>query len=146
MADFSEKRLWSLMSDDEDEDRYPFEEPFHYQGKYLYDYSWYHENFPEEWLNSHNIDETGPKYCTNCEEYGCINGIFIGYCVNCAQHVYKGSRGRGFINIGMEAEYNTVVGDSVFETYLKNVDIWEIAPIIPETNEEPSEEIIDQKN
>jgi len=146
MADFSEKRLWSIMSDDEDDNRYPCEEPFYYQDKYLYDYHWYHISFPKEWAVNNNNDETGPKCCLNCDCYGSINGIFIGYCVNCAQQVYKGSRGRGFIDIGVEIDYDDVYGDSVFDTYLKDVDIWAIEPIDEEEKEKTYQQIIDQKH
>ena len=156
MSEFSEKRLWSIMSDDEDDNRYPCEEPFYYQDKYLYDYHWYHISFPKEWAVNHHNDETGPKCCLNCECFGSINGIFIGYCVNCAQYVYNGSRGRGFIDVGVEINHEEVDSDSdsVFDTYLKDVDIWAIEPIDEEEKEKEKEEekektyqqIIDQKH
>jgi hypothetical protein len=109
-----------------DDEEYHFEEPYHYQDKYLYDYQWYHENFPEEWAVNHK-EGTGPGQCMNCADYGSINCVFIGYCANCAIHDYNGSRGRGFIDVGIESNHEDVqIIPSVFETYLKDIDIWVI--------------------
>jgi hypothetical protein len=108
----------------------PLEEPLYFNDKYLYDNRWYHENFPVEWAVDH-LEDTGPNECLNCEDYGCINGIFIGYCVNCATHVYNGSRGRGFIDYGIEYNGDEVLNKpSVFDTYLKDVNVFDIEPII----------------
>ena len=127
--------IWSLMSDDYDEQPYPYDEPFHYGERYLYDYQWYHEKFPEEWAVCHK-EGTGPGQCTNCADYGSINGVFIGYCANCAIYNYEGARGRGFIDVGKEISDNDVLGfASVFETYLKDVDIHAIEPIESEYQE-----------
>ena len=116
------------VSDDEKD--YPQEEPFYFSDKYLYDYQWYHENFPVEWAVCPK-DGTGPGQCENCAEYGCINGVFIGYCANCAIYDYEGSRGRGFIDVGKEHDDVTVtaVYPSIFDTYLKDVDIHEIVGV-----------------
>jgi hypothetical protein len=77
----------------------------------------------------------------NCADYGSINGIFIGYCANCAEYMYAGERGRGFINVGVEfAEPNVLSFQSAFETYLKNVDIWSIQAI-DDKNEETKEDL-----
>ena len=38
----------------------------------------------------------GPVNCPNCNTYGSINGIFVGYCVNCACSDFEGKRGNGF--------------------------------------------------
>lgn len=94
-------------------------------GKYYsYDDELYHKTFPEEWAMNH-LPGTGPKDCENCQAYGHWNGVFIGYCVNCAKHEYLGERGRGFVSFGKEydgcEEYV-----SVFETYLKGVDLAEV--------------------
>jgi len=123
----SRDSIWHYVSDDEDD--YPEEEPFHYEDKYLYDYQWYHEKFPEAWAKCHN-DGTGPGQCGNCADYGSVNGVFIGYCANCAVHDYNGTRGRGFIDNGVELSDNDVLEiPSVFETYLEGVNVNNILPI-----------------
>ena len=141
---YGDDSIWSLLSNDEDDQPYPYEDPFHYGDKYLYDYNWYHENFPEAWALNHQ-EGTGPGQCGNCVDFGCINGIFIGYCANCADYVYKGSRGRGFIDVGVECSDNGVLGfASAFDSYLQGVDIHAIEPIEPEPiNDEPIENDID---
>ena len=124
--------IWHYVSDDEDD--YPEEEPFHYEDKYLYDYQWYHEKFPEAWAKCHN-EGTGPGQCGNCADYGSVNGVFIGYCANCALYDYNGTRGRGFIDNGMELSDNDVLDiPSVFETYLTGVNVNNILPIPPDEN------------
>jgi hypothetical protein len=120
------------MSDDDEDDNYPMEEPFHFGDAYLYDYQWYHTKFPQEWALDHRPG-TGPGYCGNCDDYGSINGIFIGYCANCAQYDYMGSRGRGFMGDGVEFEDNTDY-PSAFDTYLKGVDVTTIQHIEHEMN------------
>jgi hypothetical protein len=123
--------IWSLISNDEDDQPYPYDEPFHYGERYLYDYQWYHEKFPEEWAVCHK-EGTGPGQCTNCADYGSINGVFIGYCANCAMYDYEGTRGRGFIDVGVENSDSLVLEySSAFDTYLKDVDIHAIEPIEP---------------
>jgi hypothetical protein len=120
--------IWNYVSDDED-DEYPEEEPFHYEDKYLYDYQWYHEKFPEAWALNHQ-EGTGPGQCNNCADYGSVNGVFIGYCANCALYCYEGSRGRGFMGDGVELSDNDALQyPSVFDTYLENVNVNNILPI-----------------
>ena len=83
----------------------------------------YHPKFPKKWAENHE-EGTGPEQCCNCFEYGTINNIFIGYCANCAHYTYNGMRGRGFIDIGIENnEIEVMSYESVFNTYLKNIDI-----------------------
>jgi hypothetical protein len=79
----------------------------------------YDNRFPNQWRDSH-AEGTGPEDCENCRAYGTINNVFVGYCANCAQYVYHGERGRGFIDNGIEIEdeIDDIVGESVFETYL----------------------------
>jgi hypothetical protein len=125
--------IWSLRSNNnnnDEEDICPTEEPFHYGNVYLYDYQWYHEKFPKEWALYH-LPETGPGQCNNCAEYGSVNGVFIGYCANCAVYCYEGSRCRGFMGDGVEHsnEYK-----SAFDTYLKGVDVTTIQHIDYEMN------------
>jgi hypothetical protein len=83
----------------------------------------YHSKFPEEWAENHE-DETGPEECLNCALYGTINNIFIGYCANCAHYIYNGTRGRDFIDNGIENdEIEVMKYESIFDTYLKGVNI-----------------------
>jgi hypothetical protein len=77
--------------------------------------------FPKDWALNH-MDESGPENCENCYCYGSWNGIFIGYCVNCAEFIYNGKRGRGFTTNGVESEDNDKF-ISIFDTYLKGIDI-----------------------
>jgi hypothetical protein len=103
----------------------PKEFVYHYRnGKpayYSYDEELYCGTFPENWVED-CLEGTGPKECGNCAYYGSWNGVFLGYCANCAQFMYNGERGHGFIDIGKECDYNPeVCGPSVFDTYLKGL-------------------------
>ena len=134
--------IWTLLSDDEDDEPYPNEEPFRYGERYLYDYQWYHEKFPEAWAVCHE-EGTGPGQCNNCADYGSVNEIFIGYCANCAMYIYEGARGRGFIDVGVENSETSVLDyPSAFDTYLKDVDIGAIEPIESDI-QAPSDDIVD---
>jgi len=105
---------------------------------YSYDEELYTGTFPLEWAETH-LPLTGPKECGNCRFFGSWNGVFIGYCINCAIYQYKGQRGSGFIGNGVEykitnndwrdllEEYQTEQGvPSIFETYLKNIKMDDI--------------------
>jgi len=94
---------------------------------YMYDDELYTATFPVEWAKQH-LPHTGPKMCNNCAFYGSYNGVFIGYCVNCALFVYKGSRGRGFEDYGVEqnTHYYDRVCQSAFDTYLKDIKLDDI--------------------
>jgi len=53
----------------------------------------YHTRFPVEWAIDHktisegNYDVgSGPIECGNCEAYGSIRGVFVGYCSNCLRN------------------------------------------------------------
>jgi hypothetical protein len=69
--------------------------------------------------------KVGPKYCANCIEYGFYNGVFIGYCANCAL-LLDYSRGNGLLSTGEEVSQETVAFDisfikkenSIWNTYL----------------------------
>jgi len=112
----------------------PEQDPFYYQGKYLLQGSWYHENFPIGWARNHE-EGTGPSNCNNCAHFGSINGIFIGYCCNCANYIYNFERGRGFVDVGEEISTGESTNyTSVFDTYLKDVDIEAIEPVIDDNN------------
>ena len=76
---------------------------------------------------------TGPEECLNCAYFGCIDDVFIGYCANCAINIYEGSRGRGFIEVGIEYHGdNAMQFPSVFDTYLKDVMLYRVENEIPE--------------
>jgi hypothetical protein len=60
----------------------------------------YVDTFPEDWAKSH-LPETGPVECLNCQTYGVIEDVFYGYCANCADYCYAGSRGKGYIDKGV---------------------------------------------
>lgn len=55
----------------------------------------YVDTFPRDWLENEH-PKCGPVNCSNCRTYGSINGIFVGYCLNCACSDFKGKRGNGF--------------------------------------------------
>jgi hypothetical protein len=86
---------------------------------YAYEGIVYIGTFPEEWATNHWPD-TGPHECGNCFHWGSVRNVFIGYCTNCADHVYNGCRGRGFIDVATESE-NIYL--SVFNTYLKDINV-----------------------
>jgi hypothetical protein len=110
------------------------------QNYYEYNGELYCSQFPSIWIQTHETDGTGPEYCGNCKDYGCWNGVFIGYCENCAIHIYNGSRGRGLSYYGVEST-ETENGNSIFTTYLKNVELDDIGDI----NLENSRLIIQQE-
>jgi len=115
-------------ADDTDSETHEFniEEPYYHDDIYLYQGAWYHRNFPVIWAMTHEPD-SGPSQCANCADFGCVNHVFIGYCVNCADYYYDGERGKGFIDNGIEFDDFEAV--SAFDTYLKGVDISQIKPI-----------------
>ena len=92
---------------------------------YSYDDELYAGTFPEEWAMDH-APETGPKDCENCRNL-CFNGVFLGYCGNCAIHVYNGTRCKGFISPGVELHnsYNHDY-DSAFDLYLYEVNLHDV--------------------
>lgn len=68
----------------------------------------YDVHFPKEWANDHKdflqefpydnyLALTGPEKCLNCEFYGSFQGVFVGYCMNCARE-YNFERGKGYIH------------------------------------------------
>ena len=89
---------------------------------YTYRGQLYIKQFPEMWATSH-APETGPEECNNCAFYGSWNGIFIGYCVNCAEHVYEFQRGHGFIDHGEELNREDIPQLRAMDTYLWDVDL-----------------------
>lgn len=69
------------------------------QGKYyIVNGKKYSVYFPIAWAHEHLTfqiedceDKTGPEECGNCDAYGSIRGVFVGYCGNCLQN-YHGSQ------------------------------------------------------
>ena len=37
----------------------------------------------------HHLPHTGPEACTDCKKHGTFRERWLGYCVGCAQYVYK---------------------------------------------------------
>ena len=105
---------------------------FYRKGKrcyYSYDDELYADTFPEEWIEN-QLDGTGPKECGNCASYGSWNGVFIGYCCNCAIYDYFGTRGKGFIHPGHElTDESNNEYLSAFDTYLKDVNHCDIGDV-----------------
>ena len=97
-----------------------------YQGDmlfYRYDGAKYAPSFPLVWAKNH-LPNTGPESCAMCKTIGFWNGVFVGYCVKCAEQ-YNGERGNGFIFYG-EEKRNKKNPKSVRFTYMKGVDLNEI--------------------
>ena len=86
-------------------------------GKFIYviDNVVYSEYFPIEWALSHlkveyELDGEMVTYimgpgttrhnCGNCNYFGSLHGVFLGYCANCAKD-YNYTRGNGFIDQGV---------------------------------------------
>lgn len=76
---------------DEDTWRY---EPVDCGYYYMIESYKYSNSFPKEWAKNH-MEGTGPEQCGNCYEWGSKNGVFLGYCLNCAKYDYSGERGPG---------------------------------------------------
>ena len=59
----------------------------------FYDYNGqkYSTCFPIEWATNH-FEKTGPLECINCLHYGCTDGVFTTYCINCQEYEYNFSR------------------------------------------------------
>jgi len=76
---------------DEDGWRY---EPVDCGDFYMIESYKYSNTFPKEWAQNH-LDGTGPEQCENCYEWGSKDGVFLGYCLNCAKYDYYGERGPG---------------------------------------------------
>jgi hypothetical protein len=96
---------------------------------YLFNGIAYDIHFPLEWAANPKICDDDficdPSHCKNCFDYGSYNGVFIGYCANCAQE-YNYERGNGFISSGKEIKKGLDEKNSAWNTYLKNVILHEI--------------------
>jgi hypothetical protein len=88
----------------------------------------YTQTFPKKWVR-HCINGTGPHNCFQCMEHGFWNGVFIGYCKDCAL-LYQGNRGRGFVSTGVEYYGpNIAYVPSIFSTYMKGIALNNIGDI-----------------
>lgn len=73
----------------------------------------YHVNFPLAWALNHlkiscdgAEDETGPHTCGNCNMYGSIRGVFVGYCGNCLLLYHNTDSWRGcLVEPGLPVEF-----------------------------------------
>ena len=90
-------------------------------GKYYsYDDDLYTNSFPKEWARNH-LPGTGPKECKNCKNSGHWNGVFVCYCIKCA-NVYLGERGEGVIGILLGEEVDDLDSrDAAINTYMDGV-------------------------
>jgi len=106
---------------------------------------YYDIHFPLQWTleekttyiyydNEKILFTTGPLHCNNCKLYGYYNGVFIGYCINCAEE-FEYKRGNGMTDlVGLELNEDMVAFDltnivkenSMWNTYLKNVNLDDI--------------------
>lgn len=90
----------------------------------------YDIHFPIDWVfhqptcHLNSDDDTtpfGPETCSNCFEHGYFQGVFIGYCVNCAS-LCNYERGNGMMVNGIEYPGQK----SIWDLYLQNVSLDEI--------------------
>lgn len=120
------------------------------QGKfYLVNGKKYHIRFPIDWVHNHLsfrntgydneiIEMSGPEHCENCNTYGSIRGVFVGYCSNCLQNYADSNQPRGYL----------VWGGLNIE-YLNNEDIWNMYPYMygvkkSEIGDEEDAEVTDE--
>ena len=97
-----------------------------FENFYSYDYELYDKRFPKDWIIEMEKDQTGPKNCRNCANFGCWRGVFVSYCCNCAQD-YSGERGPGFISHGIEmSTHNSIFAEG---NYMHGVNLSEIGLI-----------------
>ena len=98
----------------------------------FYDYNGqqYSTCFPIEWATNH-FEKTGPIECMNCLHYGCSDGVFTTYCINCQVYEYNFTRIPGnYIssvcnyshNDNIESDYNDAMSDIsvISETFTYN--------------------------
>jgi len=94
----------------------------------------YDANFPTDWANEHHKKETeyGPIKCLNCFYFGHYQGVFVGYCSNCAQHLFNYERGYGLTDeFCSERDSNTVDDiaaplNSMWYKYMNNSPLYKI--------------------
>jgi len=81
----------------------------------------YDIHFPIDWVFQYpiNVMIFGPETCYSCFTNGYYNGVFVGYCSDCARIVnYK--RGNGMIGNGIENEEGLLEENSIWNVYLQN--------------------------
>jgi hypothetical protein len=102
---------------------------------YSYYGIYYADSFQQEWA-LHHLPQTGPHECLNCLYYGTYNGIFIGYCLNCANNEYSGTRGNS-INGKLNHNDFDVINLSLFHSLhiLKKDDLVDVTDILDMIND-----------
>jgi hypothetical protein len=102
----------------------------------------YDIHFPIEWVFQTPLNETemdnpcfGPEECNLCAEYGYYNGVFIGYCLHCAEKA-NFTRGNGLLYTGVEIDQHEAdklripmkykEENSMWNVYMQNVDMTEL--------------------
>ena len=96
---------------------------------------YYHEEMDKTYING-----SGPKECGNCKAYGSMNGVFVGYCSTCLEHVYHGKRGDYSIFPGMSI---TMLCECTLwkqYPYMNGIKFEEIGDKIAEEEDEEAEE------
>ena len=108
-----------------------------YQGSHGEYYSFngvnYDIRFPVSWACQPLDDyQYGPENCNNCQVFGYYNGVFIGYCANCAT-ISEYTRGNGMIEPGLEVSnihpyVDSEIKDenSMWNVYMQCVELNEI--------------------
>jgi hypothetical protein len=112
-----------------------FKYDIHFPLAWALDHRNYEPYFDEE-TNETYVNGSGPKECNNCNAYGSINGVFVGYCTTCLQHVYNDKRGDHSIASGMSI--NTLCESYLWKQcpYMDGVKISEIGYEIEQQTEE----------
>ena len=114
---------------------------------YIHQESLYSSHFPQVWAVE-ELPTCGPNNCASCQDVGFWNGVFIGYCRDCAINHHHGKRGRGLIQTGfesrgqMEKKY-----PSMFDTYLSGINLNDVGDTkIDDSQERISQEILQAQN
>ena len=94
----------------------------------------YDVNFPTYWAKEHNKKKTkyGPINCLNCFYFGHYQGVFVGYCINCAEYLLNYERGYGLQDeFCTERDFKTVDDieaplNSMWYKYMNNLPLYKI--------------------
>ena len=107
----------------------------------------YSNHFPQLWAVEEH-PSCGPNNCDMCREVGTWNGVFIGYCSNCAITHHQGKRGRGLLQEGFESRSEDVSEyPSIFDTYLAGINMNDIGDTrIDDSQERIYKQILDAQN
>ena len=93
---------------------------------------YYDINFPTNWAKEHDKKETeyGPIKCLNCFYFGHYQGVFVGYCLNCAEHLLNYERGYGLQDeFCTENEAIDIIDaplNSMWYKYMNNLPLYKI--------------------